>query len=77
MPLSWLAREQTSGLTSARIRRRAEEVAKEVRAAAAKAILLRADVADLKSVEEMVTKMAAELGSVDSSSRTRPTAIAN
>jgi glucose 1-dehydrogenase len=43
----------------------AEEVAKEVRAAGAKAILLRADVADLKSVEEMVAKMAAELGSVD------------
>jgi glucose 1-dehydrogenase len=43
----------------------AEEVAKEVRAAGGKALLLRADVADLKSVEEMVATMAAQLGSVD------------
>jgi glucose 1-dehydrogenase len=43
----------------------AEEVAKEVRAAGAKALLLQADVADLKSVEQMVAKMATELGSVD------------
>jgi glucose 1-dehydrogenase len=43
----------------------AEEVAKEVRAAGAKALLLQGDVADLKSVEGMVAKMAGELGSVD------------
>jgi glucose 1-dehydrogenase len=43
----------------------AEEVANEVRAAGGKALLLRADVADLKSVEEMVATMAAQLGSVD------------
>ena len=43
----------------------AEEVAKEVRAAGGKALLLRADVADLKAVDEMVAKMAADLGSVD------------
>jgi glucose 1-dehydrogenase len=43
----------------------AEKVAKEVRAAGAKALLLQGDVADLKSVEGMVAKMAAELGSVD------------
>jgi glucose 1-dehydrogenase len=43
----------------------AEEVAKEVRAAGAKALLLQGDVADLKSVEGMVAKMASDLGSVD------------
>jgi glucose 1-dehydrogenase len=43
----------------------AEEVAKEVRAAGAQALLLQGDVADLKSVEGMVAKMAAELGGVD------------
>lgn len=43
----------------------AEEVAKEVRAAGAKALLLQGDVADLKSVEGMVAKTASELGSVD------------
>ena len=43
----------------------AEEVAKEVRAAGAKALLLQGDVADLKSVEDMVAKTASELGSVD------------
>ncbi len=43
----------------------AEEVAKEVRAAGGKALLLKADVADIKSVDEMVAKMAADLGSVD------------
>ncbi len=43
----------------------AEEVAKEVRAAGGKALLLKADVADIKAVDEMVAKMAADLGSVD------------
>jgi glucose 1-dehydrogenase len=43
----------------------AEEVAKEVRAAGGKAVLLKADVADIKSVDEMVAKMAADLGGVD------------
>jgi glucose 1-dehydrogenase len=43
----------------------AEEVAKEVRAAGAKAVLLQGDVADLKAVEGMVAKTASELGSVD------------
>jgi len=43
----------------------AEEVAMEVRAAGGKALPLRADVSDLKAVEEMVARMAAELGSVD------------
>ena len=43
----------------------AEEVAKEIRAAGAKALLLQGDVADLKSVEGMVAKTAAEFGSVD------------
>ncbi len=43
----------------------AEEVAKEVKAAGGKALLLQADVADLKSVEAMVAKMATDLGSVD------------
>jgi glucose 1-dehydrogenase len=43
----------------------AEEVAKEVRAAGGKAVLLKADVADIKAVDEMVAKMAADLGSVD------------
>jgi glucose 1-dehydrogenase len=43
----------------------AEEVAKEVRAAGAKALLLQGDVADLKSVEGMVAKTVAEFGSVD------------
>ncbi len=43
----------------------AEEVAKEVRAAGAKALLLQGDVADLKAVEGMVAKMASDLGSVD------------
>ena len=40
----------------------AEEVAKEVRAAGAKALLLQADVADIKAVDEMVAKMASRLG---------------
>jgi glucose 1-dehydrogenase len=43
----------------------AEEVAKEVRAAGVKALLLQADVADLKAVEQMVARTAQELGSVD------------
>jgi len=43
----------------------AEEVAKEVRAAGGKALLLKADVADIKAVDETVAKMAADLGSVD------------
>src|SRR5579872_1160265 len=43
----------------------AEEVALEVRAAGAKPLLLQADVADQKQVEEMVARMASELGSVD------------
>jgi glucose 1-dehydrogenase len=43
----------------------AEEVAKEVRAVGAKALLLQGDVADLKSVEDMVAKTAAEFGSLD------------
>jgi glucose 1-dehydrogenase len=43
----------------------AEEVAKEVKAAGGKALLLQGDVADLKSVEAMVAKMATDLGSVD------------
>lgn len=42
-----------------------EEVAREVRAAGGKAVLLRADVADLKSVEEMIARTAGELGGVD------------
>jgi glucose 1-dehydrogenase len=43
----------------------AEEVAKEVRAAGAKALLLQGDVADLKSVEGMVAKTVVEFGGVD------------
>jgi glucose 1-dehydrogenase len=43
----------------------AEEVAKEVRAAGARALLLQGDVADLKSVEGMVAKTVAEFGGVD------------
>src|ERR1700722_17168364 len=43
----------------------AEEVAKEVRAAGAKAVLLQGDVADLKAVEGMGAKTASDLGSVD------------
>src|SRR5580698_4347413 len=43
----------------------AEEVAKEVRAAGGKALLLKADVADIKAVDETVAKMTADLGSVD------------
>jgi glucose 1-dehydrogenase len=43
----------------------AEEVAKVVRAAGVKALLLQADVADLKAVEQMVARTAQELGSVD------------
>lgn len=43
----------------------AEEVAREVRAAGAKALLLRADVADQKAVEQMVAQTVAEFGSLD------------
>lgn len=43
----------------------AEEVAREVRAAGRKAVLLPADVADQRAVEAMVERTAAELGSVD------------
>jgi glucose 1-dehydrogenase len=43
----------------------AEEVAKEIRATGVKVLLLQADVADLKAVEQMVARTAQELGSVD------------
>ncbi len=43
----------------------AEEVAREVRAAGAKALLVQADVADQKAVEQMVAKSASEFGSLD------------
>ncbi len=43
----------------------AEEVALEVRAAGAKALLVQADVADQKAVEQMVAKSASEFGSLD------------
>jgi glucose 1-dehydrogenase len=43
----------------------AEEVAREIRAAGAKALLVQADVADQKAVEQMVAKTAAEFGSLD------------
>jgi glucose 1-dehydrogenase len=43
----------------------AEEVAREVRAAGVKALLVQADVADQKAVEQMVARTASELGSVD------------
>ncbi len=43
----------------------AEEVAREVRAAGAKALLVQADVADQKAVEQMVAKTASEFGSLD------------
>jgi glucose 1-dehydrogenase len=43
----------------------AEEVAREVRALGAKALLVQADVADQKAVEQMVARTASELGGVD------------
>jgi glucose 1-dehydrogenase len=43
----------------------AEEVAAAVRAAGSKALLLQADVADQKAVDQMVAKTVAELGSLD------------
>ena len=43
----------------------AEEVAREIRAAGAKALLVQADVADQKAVEEMVARTASDLGSLD------------
>ncbi len=43
----------------------AEEVAREVRAAGAKALLVQADVADQKAVEQMVAKTASEFGGLD------------
>jgi glucose 1-dehydrogenase len=43
----------------------AEEVAREIRAAGVKAILVQADVADQKAVEQMVAKTASEFGSLD------------
>jgi len=43
----------------------AEEVAREIRAAGAKALLVQADVADQKAVEQMVASAASEFGSLD------------
>jgi glucose 1-dehydrogenase len=43
----------------------AEEVAREVRAAGAKPLLLQADVADQKAVEQMVARTASEFGSLE------------
>jgi len=43
----------------------AEEVAREIRAAGAKVLLLRADVADQKAVEQMVAQTVGEFGSLD------------
>jgi glucose 1-dehydrogenase len=43
----------------------AEDVAKEVRAAGSKALLVQADVADLEAVEQMVTRTVKEFGSLD------------
>jgi glucose 1-dehydrogenase len=43
----------------------AEEVAREVRAAGGKALLVQADVADQKAVEQIVARTTSELGSVD------------
>jgi len=43
----------------------AEEVAREIRAAGAKALLVQADVADQRAVEEMVARTASDLGSLD------------
>lgn len=43
----------------------AEEVAREIRAAGAKALLVQADVADQKAVEQMVARTASEFGSLD------------
>jgi glucose 1-dehydrogenase len=43
----------------------AEEVAREIRAAGVKALLVQADVADQKAVEQMVARTASELGSLD------------
>jgi glucose 1-dehydrogenase len=43
----------------------AEEVAREIRAAGAKALLVQADVADQKAVEQMVARAASEFGSLD------------
>ena len=42
-----------------------EEVAREVRVAGTKALLVQADVADQKAVEQMVAKTASEFGSLD------------
>src|SRR5580704_159557 len=43
----------------------AEEVARDIRAAGVKALLVQADVADQRSVEQMVARTASELGSLD------------
>jgi glucose 1-dehydrogenase len=43
----------------------AEEVAREIRATGAKALLVQADVADQKAVEQMVARTAGEFGSLD------------
>ncbi len=43
----------------------AEEVAREIRAAGGKALLVQADVADQKAVEQMVARTVAEFGSLD------------
>jgi glucose 1-dehydrogenase len=43
----------------------AEEVAREIRAAGAKALLVQADVADQEAVEQMVARAASEFGSLD------------
>ncbi len=43
----------------------AEEVAREIRATGAKALLVQADVADQKAVEQMVARAASEFGSLD------------
>ncbi len=43
----------------------AEEVARDIRASGVKALLVQADVADQKAVEQMVARTASELGSLD------------
>ncbi len=50
---------------SARIRKRPKKSPRKSAPPVAKSLLLKADVADIKSVDEMVAKMAADLGSVD------------
>ena len=56
----------------------AEEVASEIRAAGAKALLVQADVADQKAVEQMVARTASRVGRASiCSSPTPPTATGN